>query len=339
MSPSPSGSSQADLYRPLRLPVILIGDHQLGGIGTTISAWESLHIRGYDVKSVALFSEGRYDNHSYLKEYFAERDVQAFSVPPPPERLTNVTEDMEAMNDYYDRTAELQQVSTFTDHFIADHDHRINALRSMPAEADEAIWHPFMQHSERSKDTIVAIESAYGDYFQTYTTKQDPALGPAATGKENSFMKPAFDGSASWWTQGLGHGNPQLALTAAHAGGRYGHVMFAGAVHEPALRLAQTLIAEMDNKRLAKVFYSDNGSTGMEVAVKMALRASAARNGWDHDDDVMILGFKGSYHGDTMGTMDCSEPSIYNKKGAVVQGPRPLDRFPASQDAKRGVGC
>ncbi|KAI7192363.1 PLP-dependent transferase [Hortaea werneckii] len=312
LSPSPSGSSQADLYRPLRLPVFLVGDHQLGGIGTTISAWESLHIRGYDVQSVGLFSESIYDNHSYLKDYFAERDVHTFSIPPPPERNADAVQDAQAMRQYYEHSSSLPNVTSFTERFIEGHDKRISDLKAMPAEADKAIWHPFMQHRERSKDTIVAMDSAYGDYFQTYSTQRDQQQTAGNT--EPAVLKPAFDGSASWWTQGLGHGNPQLALTAAHAAGRYGHVMFAGAVHEPALTLAQTLISQMGNPKLSKVFYTDNGSTGMEVAVKMALRASTVRNGWSADDEVIILGLKNSYHGDTIGTMDCSEPSIYNKK-------------------------
>lgn len=316
MSPAPSGSSQADLYRPLRLPVLLVGDYQLGGIGTTISAWESLHLRGYDVQSVALFSEDRYDNHSYLKSYLAERNVNAFSIPPPPERQTNSEEDAKSMRSYYEDVSSHDDVLSFTHRFLRAHERRIDDLRAMPVEADHAIWHPFMQHRERSKDTIVAMDSAYGDYFQTYTSKQSQKTDDA----DPSLLKPAFDGSASWWTQGLGHGNPQLALTAAHAAGRYGHVMFAGAVHEPALKLAQTLINRMHNPRLSKVFYTDNGSTGMEVAVKMALRAASLRNKWSADEDIVILGLKNSYHGDTIGTMDCSEPSIFNKKVEWYQG-------------------
>lgn len=313
MSPSPSGSSQADLYRPLRLPIFLVGDHHLGGIGTTISAWESLTIRGYDVQSVALFSEDRYGNHTYLKEYFEKRSIHAFSIPPPPERLSDANSDARAMREYYEQMSSLRQVEEFADGFIDAHASRIADLKAMPAEADQVIWHPFMQHSERSKDTIVAMDSAYGDYFDTYSTKQ-------AKSSQTSLLRPAFDGSASWWTQGLGHGNPQLALTAAHAAGRYGHVMFGGAVHKPALTLAQTLIAKMGNPRLSKVFYSDNGSTGMEVAVKMALRAATVHNGWRLEDEILILGLKNSYHGDTIGTMDCSEPSIYNKKVAWYSG-------------------
>lgn len=315
LSPSPSGSSQADLYRPLRLPVLLVGDHRLGGIGTTISAWESLHVRGYDVQSVALFAEERYDNHSYLKDYFKDRGVNAFAIPGPPQLNTNATEDTAAMRGYYNEAANNPTITAFTTTFLHAHDTRVASLQSMPAEADRTIWHPFMQHSERTPHTILAIDSAHGDLFQTHTTQAQPR--PPNT----PLLTPSFDGSASWWTQGLGHSNPRLALTAAHAAGRYGHVMFAGAVHEPALHLARTLLQRMENPRLAKVFYTDNGSTGMEVAVKMALRAATLRNGWrDGEEDVLVLGLRGSYHGDTIGTMDCSEPGIYNRKVEWYQG-------------------
>jgi dethiobiotin synthetase/adenosylmethionine--8-amino-7-oxononanoate aminotransferase len=318
LSPAPSGSTQADVYRPLRLPTFLVGDHRLGGIGSTISAWESLHIRGYNVQSVGLFTEDRYENAAYLKEYFAERDISSFSIPPPPEHCADAGVDYKAMLAYYEDPNIANEVDFFVDTFLQSHEKRIENLRNMPKQATEAIWHPFMQHSERTETNVVAMESAYGDYFQTYTKQKD--LSPSSDQPETALLQPAFDASASWWTQGLGHGNPQLALTAAHAAGKYGHVMFANAVHEPALTLARTLIQRMGNSRLSKVFYTDNGSTGMEVAVKMALRAASKRNNWAPEDNVEILGLIGSYHGDTMGTMDCSEPSIFNKKVEWYQG-------------------
>lgn len=222
---------------------------------------------------------------------------------------------------YYEDSSINNEIDAFVDTFLESHDKRISDLRNMPKQATEAIWHPFMQHSERNENNIVAMESAYGDYFQTYTKQNDTvASSTSDASPEPALLQPAFDASASWWTQGLGHGNPQLALTAAHAAGKYGHVMFAGAVHEPALTLAQTLVQRMGNPRLSKVFYTDNGSTGMEVAVKMALRAASKRHGWKPEDGVEILGLIGSYHGDTMGTMDCSEPSIFNKKVEWYQG-------------------
>lgn len=313
LSPSPSGTPQADLYRPLRLPALLIGDHKLGGIGTTISAWESLHVRGYDVQGVALFSEHRYENYAYLRQYFADREVACYSIDPPPNRVTDQVVDAQVMRRYHEDASHRSEIADFTTGFLRNHERRIDYLQQMPRRANESIWHPFLQHRERSEDNIVAIDSAYSDFFQTYTTQRDPA--PQA-----SVLKPALDGSASWWTQGLGHGNPRLALTAAHAAGRYGHVMFASAVHEPALKLAETLIKSMRNPRLSKVFYTDNGSTGMEVAIKMALRAAAVRNEWSAEEEISILGLTNSYHGDTIGTMDCSEPSVFNKKVEWYRG-------------------
>lgn len=319
LSPSPSGSSQADLYRPLRLPSLLVGDHRLGGIATTISAWESLHLRGYDVSTIALFAGERYQNYEYLRDYFRERQIDTFAVEEPPERQSSIVADREAMQRYYQKASEQESVEAFTESFLDAHEQRIQDIRIMSEVANEAIWHPFMQHTERSKDTITAWDSAYGDHFQAYRTAHERELTSVANA---SLLKPAFDGSASWWTQGLGHGNPQLALTAAHAAGRYGHVMFANAVHQPALDLATTVINKSGNPRLAKVFYSDNGSTGMEVAVKMALRATVER--YKPQDrrslDLRIVGLKNSYHGDTIGTMDCSEPSIYNEKVEWYRG-------------------
>jgi dethiobiotin synthetase/adenosylmethionine--8-amino-7-oxononanoate aminotransferase len=121
----------------------------------------------------------------------------------------------------------------------------------------------------------------------------------------------------------VGHANPELALTSAYASGRYGHIILAGTIHEPALSLAELLLRSSQNPCLQRVFFSDNGSTGMEVAVKMALRAVARRSGskiTGTQQDIGILGLRGSYHGDTMGAMDCSEPSTFNRKVEWYQG-------------------
>ena len=61
-SPTLSGTSQIDGYRPLRLPIILVGDSHLGGISSTVSAYESLLIRGYELDSVLVFREDYYRN-------------------------------------------------------------------------------------------------------------------------------------------------------------------------------------------------------------------------------------------------------------------------------------
>ena len=325
LSPGPSGTVQADVYRPLRLPVILVGDSKLGGIGTTISAFESLRIRGYDVDSVVLFDDQQWGNHGYLQQHFSQHGVRTFAIPRPPIKQGSVSDDESMMSDYYESAATLPEVGDLVELIQRNHFSRVSKLSSMPVLGDSIIWHPFRQHGLPQQ--TVAIDSAYEDYFQTYSSPAEAnspvqstatlsSLSPLTSDRSSqTILKPLFDGSASWWTQGLGHGNPKLALTAAYAAGRYGHVMFAGAVHAPALDLSHTILSTLANPRLSRVFFTDNGSTGMEVAVKMALRASCAHYGWSKKDgDVGVLGLKGSYHGDTIGVMNSSEPSAFNEK-------------------------
>ncbi|KAK4154688.1 pyridoxal phosphate-dependent transferase [Chaetomidium leptoderma] len=325
-SPSPSGSTQADLYMPLRLPVLLVGDSKLGGISQTISAFESLKIRGYDVEMVLLFQEADYQNHLYLGDYFGQRHgIPVRTVPEPPKRPDDQGSDVLAMSRYYNNSSQSAELHDMLGYLDDRHTDRISRLESMSSKASKKIWYPFTQQKHLTPDKIAVIDSARGDYFQTLVTTtpavQDPAASTTTTSPNNkALLRPSFDGSASWWTQGLGHGNPNLVLAAAYAAGRYGHVMFAEAVHEPALALAETLLARMGNPRLTRTFFSDNGSTGTEVAVKMALRAARLRYGWDASEPLGVLGLQGSYHGDTIGAMDCSPPCVFNEKVEWYEG-------------------
>ncbi|KAJ5090998.1 hypothetical protein N7532_009682 [Penicillium argentinense] len=317
-SPGPNGNSQADLYRPLRLPIVLVADSRLGGISASISAYESLLLRGYDVNSVLLFRDDYYQNHEYLANFFRQKSIPLVSLTAPPpkppqEDVASHARDEEAMSTYYRQVSAESEILRLLEDMNTKNQARLTRLEEMADRAQDLIWYPFTQHQGMKPKDITVIDSAHDDYFQTFDAGQTEQQGGA--------LRPTFDGSASWWTQGLGHGNPELALSAAYAAGRYGHVMFAGAVHEPALSLADSLLKTIGNPRFTKVFYTDNGSTGMEVAVKMGLRAACDRYGWDaSQEQISILGLKGSYHGDTIGVMDCSEPSTFNKKVEWYRG-------------------
>ncbi|KAI9769896.1 MAG: hypothetical protein M1839_003562 [Geoglossum umbratile] len=318
-SPVPSGISQVDFYRPLRLPVVFVADFQLGGISTSISAFESLHTRGYDIDSVMLFKHARYRNDEYLSEFFRGRGISVLSLPLPPVRSPDIQRDEEAMYEYYKGIARSGEMDEAISQAASRHATRIDNLESMASKACKHIWYPFTQHKDISPASVMTIDSAYGNFFQTL--KPNNAAGFKYSPHETSGLtQPTLDGSASWWTQGLGHGNPTLSLSAAYAAGRYGHVMFAGGIHEPALSLAELLLKTLNNPRLQRVFYSDNGSSGMEIAIKMGLQAAKSRYGWGNDKELGILGLRGSYHGDTLGAMDCSEPSIFNQRVEWYRG-------------------
>lgn len=310
LSPGPSGSLQADIYRPLRLPALLVADSKLGGISSTVSAYESLFLRGFDVPLLLTFQEDRYKNFEYFQDYFSQKDVQVTAIPAPPPALPNLEQDTLQMKDYYHEVSNSHAIKQTNEYLTEVHNKRLSDLQSIKQRASDTIWYPFSQHSLINKDTITAIDSAHSDFFQSFDNR-------------TSSLEPLFDASASWWTQGLGHGNPDLALVAANAAGRYGHVILANTVHEPALKLAEKLLSVTANPRLSRVFYSDNGSTGVEVAIKMAFKAACSRYGWAESTengtsgalrDIGVLGLKRSYHGDTIGTMDCCEPSVYNRQ-------------------------
>jgi dethiobiotin synthetase/adenosylmethionine--8-amino-7-oxononanoate aminotransferase len=302
-SPTLSGSSQLDAYRPLFLPTILVGDSKLGGISSTISAYESLLLRGYIVDAVLLFKDDCYRNWEYLTSYFAEKGITVTTIEPPPDRDSEHNRDSIQTENYYKDLAETPDtgISQVVRQLSERHEKRLQELDSLPSRTLSNIWWPFVQHGTAKPLTV--IDSAHKDFFSVHNTSGGSESG--------SLLDSQFDGSASWWTQGLGHSNPALTLAAARAAGRYGHVLFPQAAHLPAVTLAETLLSPKGPGHgwAKRVFFSDDGSTGMEVALKMALRSYSKRFGVKDADkkNLGVLGLKGSYHGDTIGAMNACE--------------------------------
>ena len=314
-----------DSYRPLFLPTILVGDSRLGGISSTISAYESLLLRGYIVDTVLLFKDRYYRNWEYLEPYFAEHGVKVSAVDPPPPREADTNQNFIITEEYYrklvsnDDTGGLLQV---VEHLDQRHEERIKELHSMPRRALNTVWWPFVQHGLiKGEGDVNVIDSASGDHFTVFNGHK-PSSPPSAA-VSGSLLESQFDGSASWWTQALGHAHHTLALAAARAAGRFGHVMYPQAIHAPALRLAERLVHDGPGKGWAsRAFISDNGSTGMEIALKMALRVASKRFGIAPQErkNMGVVGLRGSYHGDTIGSMDACEEGVYSCEWHQAKG-------------------
>jgi adenosylmethionine---8-amino-7-oxononanoate aminotransferase len=141
------------------------------------------------------------------------------------------------------------------------------------------IWHPFTQH-ETSPD-LIAVTKALGSYIY------------------DAHGKSYLDLISSWWVNIHGHSHPEIAKQIYQQACRLEHVIFAGFTHEPAVNLCENL-SEILPKNLTKFFFSDNGSTAVEIAIKMSYQywrnlKKSYRN--------MFLSFDGGYHGDTVGAM------------------------------------
>ncbi|KAH8917667.1 PLP-dependent transferase [Atractiella rhizophila] len=306
-SPLFSGTSQLQAYRPLLPPVVLISSPQLGGISTTISAYESLLLRGYEIDLVLVWKEEVYRNYDYLSRYFQDLGVKTVLIDqPPPEG---------DLWEYYDRTVRNSGASLIATLQHA-HNVRIESLQSAKSRAAKSVWFPFTQHSGLTENDITTISSAHGDFFTIF--RSEPSTSTlTSSGNSNGWLEaPMLDASASWWTQGLGHASSSLLHPLAQAAGRYGHVIFSRTVHLPALQLAENLLQKVGHGWATRVFYSDDGSTGVEVALKMALRLAAKRG----RQGQKVLGLQGGYHGDTIGAMDAAEPGTYNRRVEWYRG-------------------
>jgi adenosylmethionine---8-amino-7-oxononanoate aminotransferase len=113
------------------------------------------------------------------------------------------------------------------------------------------------------------------------------------------------DGIASWWSACHGYNHPYILESVRQQLATMPHVMFGGLVHEPALVLARRLSAMAPGGNLTRVFFSDSGSTAVEVALKIALQywQNVGRSG-----KTRFICFSDGYHGDTFGAMSVSDP-------------------------------
>jgi len=118
--------------------------------------------------------------------------------------------------------------------------------------------------------------------------------------------KKYIDAVSSWWVNIHGHAHPYIAQKVAEQLNKLEHVIFAGFTHEGAIELGERLLKLLpDNQQ--KVFYSDNGSTAIEVAIKMCLQYWHNRG----EARTKILAFNNAYHGDTFGAMAVSGRSAF----------------------------
>lgn len=168
------------------------------------------------------------------------------------------------------------------------------------------VWHPFTQ-SGTAPPPILALG----------------ARGATIHGADGGTY---LDLMSSWWVNLHGHAHPAIAQAVADQASRLEQVIFADFTHEPALRLASRLAAALPGD-LNRVFFSDDGSTAVEVALKMAAQYWRNRG---QGQRTRFVAFDGGYHGDTVGAMSVGRSSGYFSAWEQMLFPVEVVDFPAT---------
>lgn len=169
------------------------------------------------------------------------------------------------------------------------------------------IWHPCTQMKDHETMPILPMKRGEGVYLYDF--------------EDNSYI----DGVSSWWVNLFGHCNPYINQKVKEQLDTLEHVIFAGFTHEPIVRLSTRLCA-LAPKGLEKCFFADNGSSAIEVALKMSYQYH--QNKGEHRP--LFVSLENSYHGETIGALSVGDVKLYKEvfEGILlhtIQTPVPKD--------------
>src|SRR4051812_31073758 len=171
-----------------------------------------------------------------------------------------------------------------------------------------------------AREQIIALDKAHVWHPYTpmdeYIAETNPLVIARASGSRlfDADGRSYLDGNSSWWCAALGHNHPRLVRALQAQAERLSHTALAGMTHEPAALLAKNLVA-VAPPGLEHVFFSDDGSTAVEVALKMSLQYWA-QNG--RPERTRFVALDGAYHGDTLGATALMGVEVFRRPFASV---------------------
>ncbi|MCL2723814.1 MAG: adenosylmethionine--8-amino-7-oxononanoate transaminase [Polyangiaceae bacterium] len=169
--------------------------------------------------------------------------------------------------------------------------------RSEVVRLDRAhLWHPYTPADTWETTDPIVVVRAKGSYLFD------------ANGSRY------LDGNSSWWVAALGHGHPRLLAAMQAQASELAHCALAGITHEPAVLLAQDLLRTAP-AGLSRVFYTDDGSTAIDLAVKMSVQSFKNRG---MPKKVRFVALEGAFHGDTVGATSLGGVDVFRKPYAGV---------------------
>jgi adenosylmethionine-8-amino-7-oxononanoate aminotransferase len=282
-SPLTEDATQLALLRMLRGAGILVVSSALGAIGRTLQALAALAAEGVRPTEVVLL--GPHDPYAIDVVCQHRRGVSVTGLAPPAEWTVEGI-----------RTAALKQSDVLVN---------LQAMLS--------VCSPILGQTAWARVSPEAlVERDRRRLWHPYTSLLDPDPPLACVGAQDEFLhlmdgRQVIDAISSWWTILHGHRYPPLMTALREASEQIDHVLFAGMTHPWAIELAQKLLLTLPWSG-GRVFYSDNGSTAVEVALKMAYQY------WCHQGEsqrTRFIGFEHGYHGDTFGAMAVSRDPVF----------------------------
>jgi adenosylmethionine-8-amino-7-oxononanoate aminotransferase len=164
--------------------------------------------------------------------------------------------------------------------------------RERIVELDRAhVWHPYTPMDEWQTTKPLVVERARGAWL------------------EDADGRRYLDGNSSWYVATLGHGHPRLLRAMAEQAERLAHCSLAGIAHEPAARLAEELVATAP-PGLTRVFFTDDGSTAVEAAIKMCAQAWRQLGA---PKKTRFVALDGAFHGDTVGATSLGGVDVFRR--------------------------
>lgn len=152
-----------------------------------------------------------------------------------------------------------------------------------------SLWHPCTQMKDHEKIPLIPIKSAKGLYLEDFNGKQ------------------YLDAIGSWWVNLFGHCHPAITAALKDQLDTLDHVMMAGFTHEPVITLTEKLLA-LAPKQFTRCFYTDNGSSSVEVALKMSYHYWRNQG---QSEKRLFMTLDNSYHGETLGALSVSQVGLF----------------------------
>lgn len=172
----------------------------------------------------------------------------------------------------------------------------------------KTIWHPCSQMHDYESFPPLEVKSARGCYIELKSGQK------------------IIDANSSWWCKNLGHGHPRLREALIKQAEKFEHVILANTTNETIVELSEKLTGLTQN--LKKILYASDGSSAVEIALKLSLHSRKIQNSKRH----RFASLKNSYHGETLGALSLSDLELYNKPYKDILIPCLfLDRIPYVQ--------